>query len=208
MPGHDGGATGFWDAHYERHVHVWSGAPNAVLVAEVGDLAPGTALDLGCGEGADAVWLGRRGWHVTAVDISVVALARASRQAEAASVTDRVTWERSDLDETFPVGSFDLVTAHYLHSPLPARQAVALRHAAAAVAPAGHLLVVGHASVAPWSWDPHAELPSAGEVLESLALDQRRWSIDVCEDRPRPATGPDGEVATVTDSVLHLVRTS
>lgn len=207
MGEHGEDAVGFWDAHYQRHVHVWNGAPNAVLVAETSDLHPGRALDLGCGEGDDAVWLAQRGWRVTAVDISAVALARASSQADVASVADRITWERHDLDQSFPAGSFDLVTAHYLHSPLPARRAIALQHAAGAVSTGGRLLVVGHASVAPWSWDQHADLPTAHQLLDSMQLDHRKWSTDVCEDRPRQATGPNGEVATVTDSVLLLTRT-
>lgn len=66
----------FWDARYSEHDRVWSGEPNAVLVEEAAGLEPGTALDLGCGEGADAVWLARRGWRVTAVDVSGVALER------------------------------------------------------------------------------------------------------------------------------------
>ncbi len=201
-------AAGFWDAHYQRHVHVWSGEPNAVLVAETSDVHPGLALDLGCGEGADAVWLAQRGWRVTAVDVSAVALARASSHAEAAGVADRIIWERHDLDHSFPAGSFDLVTAHYLHSPLPARRAIALQHAAGAVSIGGRLLVVGHASVAPWSWDQHADLPTARQVLDAMALVERNWSTEVCEDRPRQATGPNGEVATITDSVLRLTRTT
>ena len=203
--GHDAGA--FWDAHYARHVEVWSGAPNAVLVDETSGLRPGAALDLGCGEGADAVWLARRGWRVTGADISEVALERASRRAAAAGVAGRVTWERFDLGESFPAGAFDLVTAHYLHSPRPARRVLALQQAAGAVAPGGTLLVVGHASLAPWSWDQHADLLTARQVLEELgAAGDHRWQVVVCEDRPRSATGPSGEVATVTDSIVRLAR--
>ena len=203
----DDAAATFWDAHYVRHAEVWSGAPNAALVDETRGLRPGAALDLGCGEGADAVWLARRGWQVTGVDVSEVALERASRRATAAGVAGQVTWERLDLGESFPAGSFDLVTAHYLHSPRPTRRALALQQAAGAVAPGGTLLVVGHASVAPWSWDEHADLPTASLVLDELGVrGDPSWQVVVCEDRPRSATGPSGEVATVTDSVLRLAR--
>src|ERR687885_1951411 len=76
-----------WDARYrERDGAMWSGRPNGRLVAEVASLAPGRALDVGCGEGADAIWLAQRGWTVTAVDISDVALGRAREAAELARV--------------------------------------------------------------------------------------------------------------------------
>lgn len=205
MGGHVEDAEGFWDAHHARHEG--SGAPNAILVVETRDLPSGTALDLGCGEGADAVWLAQRGWRVTGVDISAVALARAAGHARAAGVTDRVTWERHDLDASFPAGAFDLVTTHYLHSPHPMRRAVALERAVRAVAPGGTLLVVGHASVAPWSWEPHVELPTARQVLDGLAVGHtQEWQVVVCDDRTREAIGPRGEVASVTDSVVRLTR--
>ena len=207
MGRHDDDAAGFWDAHYQRHAHIWTGAPNAVLVTETTDLRPRLALELGCGEGADAVWLAQRGWRVVAVDVSTVALSRAASHAAAAGVADRIVWEQHDLDRSFPAGSFDLVTAHYLHAAGSERRAVALRRAAGAVSSGGCLLVVGHASVAPWSWDRHADLPTARQVLDSLVLDEHAWSIEVCEDRRRPATGPNGEVASVTDSVVRLTRT-
>jgi SAM-dependent methyltransferase len=197
----------FWDAHYTRHPDVWSGDPNPVLVDELADRSPGTALDLGCGEGSDAIWLAGRGWRVTAVDVSAVALTRAAERAEAAGVADRITWDRHDLDETFPVGSFDLVTAHYLHSPQHRQPRRLLDHAVRAVADGGTLLLVGHASVAPWSWDPHAPLPSAREVLDGLHLETGAWTVVVCEDRPRQSVGPAGESATVLDSVVHVTRT-
>lgn len=206
MAGGAGDAAAFWDAHYARHAEVWSGAPNAVLVVETSGLAPGVALDLGCGEGADAVWLAQQGWQVTGVDVSAVALQRAARLAASVGVADRIAWERHDLDQSFPVGSFDLVAAHYLHSPLPTRRAVALQRAARAVAPGGTLLVVGHASVAPWSWDRHVDLPTAAEVLDELGAVDDSWLVVVCEDRPRRASGPDGVTATVIDSVLRLTR--
>lgn len=101
----------------------------------------------------------------------------------------------------------NLVTAHYLHSPLPARRALALHQAAQAVAPGGTLLVVGHASVAPRSSGPPVELPTAAQVLDEVGVGggPARRTV-VCEDRSRRATGPNGEIATVIDSVLRLAR--
>ncbi len=102
-----------WDARYrERGDAMWSGRPNGRLVAEVGDLAPGTALDVGCGEGADAIWLAQRGWAVTAIDISDVAIGRARVAAERTGVD--VEWVCGDaLRTTLPAQSFDLVSLQY-----------------------------------------------------------------------------------------------
>lgn len=201
----------FWDSRYSEHDHLWSGEPNAVLVAEAADLDPGTALDLGCGEGADAIWLARRGWRVTATDISRVALDRAARHAEHAGVADRVDLQQRDLAlaASFPGGAYDLVSAHFLHSPhegMP-RERI-LRAAAAAVAPGGTLLIVGHASAPPWDPDAHqgVHLPTATEVLESLALPDGDWDVLRAGEHERAQTAPDGRVMTRTDNALHLRR--
>src|SRR6476469_237173 len=97
-----------WDARYsEPDGTKWSGRPNGRLVAEVAGLAPGRALDVGCGEGADAIWLARHGWTVTAIDISDVAISRAREVAERAG--DAVDWVCGDALQTpFPARSFDL----------------------------------------------------------------------------------------------------
>ncbi|HZF58086.1 MAG TPA: class I SAM-dependent methyltransferase, partial [Rubrobacter sp.] len=91
-------AKRFWEDHYRRRGRVWSGRPNPVLVDIVGSLRrPGTALDLGCGEGGDAIWLARQGWCVTAVDISATALDRAAVDAATAGVADRIDFRQHDL---------------------------------------------------------------------------------------------------------------
>jgi SAM-dependent methyltransferase len=102
-----------WDARYsERDVAMWSGRPNGRLVAEIAGLTPGKALDVGCGEGADAIWLAGQGWTVTAIDVSAVALGRAREAAERAGAA--VEWVAGDVLETsFPAGSFDLVSLQY-----------------------------------------------------------------------------------------------
>src|SRR3954464_14106502 len=107
------GEAAEWDARYgEPGDALWSGRPNGRLVAELADLAPGRALDVGCGEGADAIWLAQRGWAVTAVDISSVAVARAREAAELAGVS--VEWVcRDALREPPSPRSFDLVTMQY-----------------------------------------------------------------------------------------------
>jgi SAM-dependent methyltransferase len=132
-----------WDARYrEREGAMWSGRPNGRLVVEVGDLAPGRALDVGCGEGADAIWLARRGWTATALDISEVALRRAREAAELAGVA--VDWVCGDaLHARFPAGSFDLMSLQYPALPKAAGDA-AVRTLLDSVRAGGLLLAVYH----------------------------------------------------------------
>jgi SAM-dependent methyltransferase len=198
----------FWEDRYRSRGQVWSGRPNAALEREVADLHPGTALELGSGEGADAVWLAQRGWSVTAVDISPTALALGRTTAEAAGVADRITWIEADLAAWEPSGGFDLVTATFLHSPVAFPREEVLRRAAAAVAPGGTLLVVGHAGPPPWATEhiAHAHFPTPDEVRTSLELEAGDWEVVIAALVPRAAVGPDGEPAELDDSVLHLRR--
>jgi SAM-dependent methyltransferase len=132
-----------WDTRYnERDGARWSGRPNGRLLAEVADLTPGRALDVGCGEGADAIWLARGGWTVTAIDISDVALSRARQAAELAGAV--VEWVRGDaLQASFPAGSFDLVSMQYPALPKAAGEA-AVRKLLDTVRPGGLLVAVYH----------------------------------------------------------------
>ena len=132
-----------WDARYsERDGAMWSGRPNGRLVAEVADLTPGRALDVGCGEGADAIWLARHGWTVTAIDISDVAVGRAREAAEPAGAV--VEWRCGDaLQTAFPARSFDLVSLQYPALPKAAGDA-AVRTLLDTVRPGGLLLAVYH----------------------------------------------------------------
>lgn len=131
-----------WDARYASQDLVWTAQANRFVVAELADLPPGRALDLGAGEGRNAVWLAERGWRVTAVDFSAVAVDKGRRLAGSRQVD--VDWLVADVrDYRPPAGSFDAVLVAYLQ--LPAREvAEVLGRAAAAVAPGGTLLVVGH----------------------------------------------------------------
>ncbi|MEU4567984.1 class I SAM-dependent methyltransferase [Micromonospora sp. NPDC023956] len=173
------------------------------------DLAPGTALDAGCGEGADARWLASRGWRVTAVDLAATALRRAREQAAelGADVAGRIHWVRADLTTWTPPGDgFDLVCAHYVHSTAP--PGTLLRRLAASVAPDGTLLVVGHHPS-----DPHhpggppraAEAQvTAEEMVDSLGPG---WDVLVAGTRTRPAgPGPHGPAGTARDAVLRARR--
>lgn len=162
----------WWETFYAERGRRWSGRPNTSLVAEAAGLPPGRALDLGCGQGGDAIWLAQRGWTVTGVDVSATALAVAAEQAAAAGVADAITWERADVGGSLPDGPFDLVTSSYLHSPVEIPWGAILRAAAARVAPGGTLLVIAHARSPEHH---HADLPTLEEVQAQLAPAIEGW---------------------------------
>ncbi|MFC5931394.1 class I SAM-dependent methyltransferase [Cryobacterium melibiosiphilum] len=199
----------FWENRYSAAGQSWSGRPNAALEREAAGLTPGTALDLGCGEGGDVLWLARGGWRVTGVDISPSALALG---AASGGVSGSIRWLQADLATWQPDETYDLVTAHFLHSPVQLPREVILRRAAAAVAPGGLLLIVGHAGVPPWAEHAHehdtASLPTPEEVLAALDLPTEEWTVVTCAEVERLATAPDGTQVTLADSVLSMRRTT
>jgi SAM-dependent methyltransferase len=197
-----------WDARYAESDRIWSGEPNATLLRHTADLTPGSALDLGCGEGGDAVWLARQGWHVTATDISRVALDRAARHAAEAGVAERIDFQHHDLGVSFPAGEFDLVSAHFLHSWGDMPRERILRTAAGAVAPGGVLLVVGHAGFPHWEQHHHhdVQLPTPQEVVDALELPAGRWQVLVSEEHERMQARPDGEQGIRTDNTVKVRR--
>lgn len=140
-----------WNERYLARPRVWSGAPNPVLVAEGDRLTPGRALDIGCGEGADALWLAERGWQVVGIDVSDVAIDRARDEAHTRTapggpgLAGSTDFRRADLREWVPERrAFDLVIAFFVHLPVDERDLVFSR-LADSVAPGGTLLIVGHA---------------------------------------------------------------
>lgn len=204
---HAGDSAKDWDSRYTTGGHqIWSGEPNGALIALAEHLEPGTALDLGCGEGADAIWLARRGWDVTAVDISAVALDRAHEAAATAGVD--VDWVRVEVpNEALPTGPFDLVIAMY-----PALRRTrgddAIQAILDTVAPGGTLLVVHHAlgdsdDHHPSGFDP-ADYVQPADVAGHL---DDGWTIEIHEQRTRvrPANSPGPDVP---DVVLRARRTS
>jgi SAM-dependent methyltransferase len=198
----------FWETFYAERDQMWSGRPNAMLVRELSGLRPGTALELGCGEGADAIWLAEHGWQVTGLDMSGLALRRAARHAEEARVAERIRWHRQDLTGWEAREQYDLVCAQFLHSPVELPRNAILAAGARAVAPGGRLLIVGHESFPPWSRHPEPEepLPTAAELASGLGLDGPAWTLETVDSVGRDVTGPDGESGTVTDSVLRARR--
>ncbi|HEX4359583.1 MAG TPA: methyltransferase domain-containing protein [Pseudonocardia sp.] len=205
-PALTGEAERFWEQRYRDQAPRWSGRPNPVLVDVAGPLHPGRALDLGCGEGGDALWLAGRGWLVTAVDIAQSSVDRVRAWAERDRLADRVRTERHNLAHSLPTGEFDLVSAQYLHTPFELDRAQVLRAAAHLLVPGGLLLVVDHGSVAPWSWHQDAHFATPAEKFAELALDPDGWHAERLDAPQRTATGPDGQTATVTDHVLAVRR--
>jgi thioredoxin reductase/SAM-dependent methyltransferase len=199
-----------WEQRYSERPAVWSGKPNPQLVAEAAGLAPGRALDIGCGEGADAVWLAERGWQVTALDISTVALGRAAAHAEQAGpeVADRIRWTHADLRDT-PLApqAYDLVSSQFMHPPGEAREELFGR-LAAAVAPGGTLLIVGHHPSDLRTSAHRMHFPdlmfTAGQA--AAALDPADWEILAAQARPRAAVDADGHDITIHDAVLVARR--
>ena len=198
----------YWERHYGQRGRTWSGRVNAQLAKIAADLPPGRALDLGCGEGGDSVWLAEQGWQVTGVDVSATALARAAAEAQERGVADRITFERHDLSESLPSGRFDLVSAQFLQSPIAMDRAGLLRRAAGAVAVGGLLVIVDHGAAPPWAPEHVRKFPfpSADDVVDSLKLDDGQWErIRVGTDE-REATGPDGQPGILIDNVMVLRR--
>jgi SAM-dependent methyltransferase len=191
---------------------LWSGNPNLQLVREVSDLSPGTALDAGCGEGADAIWLAEHGWRVTAVDFSKVALERGAARAlqVSAEVAERTTWIHADLTTWVPAPqSFDLVSAHFIHFPREQREPL-YRRLAASVAPAGTLLIVAHH---PSDLETTMQRPRLTEMFftgddlaAELELDPDQWAIVTNAAPGRTTTDPDGRAITIRDTVLRARR--
>lgn len=180
-------------------------AANPYLIHETNGLTPGTALDAGCGSGAEALWLAAQGWQVTAADISANALAQAAERAAQASVADKVTWVEADLTAWEPDGQFDLVVTSYAHPAMP--QLAFYERISKWVAPGGILLIVGHLH------DPaaacHGQHPA--EATVNLAdvtgrLDSAEWRIDSAEERTRTVSGAHGGSVAPSDVVVRATR--
>jgi SAM-dependent methyltransferase len=198
-----------WDDRYAEKDRIWSGRVNAQLAAVAEPLAPGRALDLGCGEGGDAVWLAEHGWQVLATDVSQTALSRAAGEAERRGVLDRIDFQHHDLSDSFPEGEFDLVSAQYFHSFVRLERPQILRRAAAALRPGGLLVIVDHGAPPPWAKKEVHDHPFPGtdEVLAELDLDAEMERVRV-ETVDRPTIDPDGNPTTIKDNLMVLRRVS
>jgi SAM-dependent methyltransferase len=187
----------FWDERWSEVLREHGGQiaerpPNANLTATAGSLAPGRALDAGCGHGSEALWLAGRGWQVTAVDFSATALdhGRSTAVALGPDITGRIDWVEGDLGIWTPeAGFYDLVTSLYVHVAGSVEEMVS--RLATGVASGGTLLLVGHLPLDPVTG---AETPAAGQVQVTVeaavaVLDPQHWEIPIAENRPRAAAG-------------------
>ena len=216
--GHDGASHGpgpdalldraFWEGWYAERDQVWTGNPNPALVHEAAELAPRRALDIGAGEGGDAIWLAARGWTVTAVDIAETACERGRRYADAAGadIAGRITWQAADIVTWVPPArEFDLVAVHYVHLTTDERP-TAYGACADAVAPGGTLLIVGHhpgdmeGSSQQWGSDRFFTAEQLAAELDD------EWEVVAAEARLRPHRDPDGNERTIRDTVLVARR--
>jgi len=199
-------ARQFWEDRYRSAERVWSGRVNPRLAEVATELPAGRALDLGCGEGADALWLAERGWQVVAVDVSATALQRATEVAADRNLLSNISFQRHDLNESFPDGMFDLVSAQYLHSPAYLERDAVLRLAAERVNPGGVLLIVDHGAPPPWAQHDGHQFAGIEEVLASLRLDTSRWTREFAQSAGREMVGPNGEIGNMVDHVMVLRR--
>lgn len=202
----------YWDQIWagDRAGAMSTGAPNPHLLREVDELTPGTALDAGCGAGAEAIWLATRGWTVTAADIARAALALGEERAVAGGVGGQVHWVQADLSTWVPPVRYDLVTTHYAHSDIP--QLELYRRLAGWVAPRGTLLVVGHHAHGHGHEHGHehgdgppAEASATAPAI-TASLDPATWEVATAEESSRTAAGPGGRSTVLHDVVVRATR--
>jgi SAM-dependent methyltransferase len=209
---HDTGPVfdeGFWNERYRSSQRVWSGNPNPQLVAEAADISPGRALDVGCGEGADAIWLARKGWAVVAADISSVAIERGEQHARDTdpAASARIEWRQADLLTQPPEpGSFDLVSVQFMQLP-PEPRTRLFSALAASVRAGGTLLIVGHHPSDLTTGVPRPPMPELFYSSDEIAgLLDGSWTVEASEARPRQASTPEGVEVTIHDAVLVATR--
>ncbi|MQY10481.1 hypothetical protein SRB5_05890 [Streptomyces sp. RB5] len=199
-----------WDDRYAAADLVWGGTPNRWVAQETGELPLGRALDVAAGEGRNSIWLADRGWRVTAVDFSAVALDRGRKlaAAQAPQAAGRITWVCEDvLAYTPEKEAYDLVVLCYLQLPA-AERATVLRAAAAGLAPGGSLLVVGHdtTNLTEGTGGPQDArvLFTPADVLDDLA--QARLDTVRADQVRRPVERADGTTADAIDALVLLRR--
>ena len=206
----------YWDKHWQGRdagsTTRDANPPHPYLLQEVDDLAPGTALEAGCGEGAEAIWLAQSGWQVTAADIAEEPLARAATRAITEGVgEDQIRWLQADLSTWHPEERFDLVTTHYAHPAMP--QLDFYDRISHWVAPGGTLLIVGHLHHdhgghhhdVPDENQPPAEATATAARI-TARLDPTTWDVVTADEHSRTLNAPGGGEVTLHDVVVRAVR--
>lgn len=198
----------FWEDLYVVRAPQSDPRPNAAFVDvyRTYGLAPGRALDLGAGPGGDALWLAAQGWDVTATDVSTTASRHLQRLADERGLSRQLRATRRDLAVSLPTHTYDLVYACYFHTPIDIDRSQILRRTADLLGVGGTLIVIDHASTAPWSWAAaDTQYPSPEQTYADIGLDQD-WQPLLLEARDRDATGPDGQFSAVTDNIILARR--
>lgn len=209
----------YWDQTWngERAPMMSSGEANPHLVREISGLEPGTALDAGCGAGAEAIWLASNGWTVTGADVADTALEYAEGRAAAVEVAKQIEWVQADLSVWEPETKYDLVTTHYAH---PAMAQLAFYDRIASwVAPGGTLLIVGHLHHRHGDSNSHGSTGESGHghsqppteasaTADSITnrLDPAVWTVVTAEESQRTMLGPGGRATTIDDVVVRASR--
>ena len=201
----------YWEQHWQqphrnRSAAMDGSVPHPYLAHETSSLVPGTALDAGCGAGAEAIWLASHGWQVTGVDIAADALARAAERAANSEVSESVQWVEADLTVWDPGARFDLVTTHYAHPAMP--QLAFYERLSAWVAPGGTLLIVGHLHTSgAIERGHHPPVEASVTLMDIIAgLDSTRWEVVTAEEHLRTVTRPDSQPVPLYDVVVRATR--
>lgn len=200
----------YWDQHWHGDragtpVAMAVSPPNPHLVRELDDLVPGTALDAGCGAGAEAIWLASRGWQVTAADIAEEALTRAGERAAESGVAGQVRWIQADLTAWEPGTRYDLVTSHYAHPAMP--QLEFYRRIATWVARNGTLLIIGHLQHGHGGGDGQPLAAASVTTADITAqLDPPLWEVVTAEESHRTLPGHGRKPAILHDVIVRATR--
>ena len=225
-------AAAFWEERYRGSASVWSGRVNRTLADVVSTLRPGRALDLGCGEGGDVLWLAQQGWWAAGLDVSATAVARGRAAAVRNGLAERAHFFAADLAEWAEdpagtearglmdvdaggdavvdagVAAWDLITASFLQSPVGLPRGEVLRAACARVAFGGRIVLISHAARPPWGTVHRGprEYPSPESELALLSLDDAEWFVEAAEVRTRHVQAPDGAPSSLDDTVIVARR--
>lgn len=194
----------YWERHWSDRLPEHAVPPHPALARELAGLTPGTALDAGAGEGAEAAWLASHGWHVTAVDISTRAIRLAESRGDHHAPAGTVTWTAADLTTWQPDRRFDLVTTFYAHPDMA--QHAFYERLAQWVSPGGTLLIVGHHHAGGHDHHPHPDnaVTDPGQIRR--LLDPATWVVHTAEMRDRMLTTPGGQRARLSDVILRAAR--